>query len=649
VIAARLGLASRGAPVPTYVASGPAFGPGSFVEFVGTAADSACTRENAYRLTVGDSPARVAVAAARAPRAPVRTAVVTAVLRFGKKREYAFSSPTPDPWFDTRMMVTTAPGEWAFAFDLPDLAGDGAGTLTIDLFGGIALPAAPDHHVEVLLNGAKVGDARFDGLSAHRAVIPVPPGGLRATGNRLVLRLPADLGTPFDIVHLQGYAVTCRHTVRAAGDAADFTGAAPSFHVPGFTSGGIVAYREAGGRLARLAGVRARAAAGGGWVAEVPGARGEARYLVAGAEAISTPRLVAARRPASLLDGPGQYLVISHPDFIEALAPLLAARAAQGLGVKVADVRDVYAAYSSGIVDPKAIRDYIAAAARSLGTEYVLLVGGDTYDYLGYTGTGARSFIPSLYAATDEIVRFAPVDPAFADLDRDGVPDLAIGRLPVRSREEVDAVVAKTLAYESGAARSAVLVADRSQAGEAPWNLKVSEEVAARLGPGWRRERIYLDETPLATARELLLSAIRGGAALVTFVGHSGPSSWSQDPVLSLADVGTLTNADRPTVVAQWACWNTYFVSPLSDSIGVALLVSPCGGAAAVLGTTSLASDTAQRTLASLFARELSSPNARLGTAVLAAKRALAFERPGATSVQLGWTLLGDPALVVGP
>jgi hypothetical protein len=649
VRAARLGLSHRGAPVPIHVAGGGAFGPGAFIELVGEAADSAYTRENVYRLTVEDAPARVAVDRRPPPGETAPVATVTATRPLGVRREYAFASPTADPWFDTRMLVTSAPGEWTFEFDLPGLAGDGAGTLTVDLFGGVALPVDPDHHVEVALSGRTVADIRFDGLAAHRAVIAVPAGGLKAAGNRMVLRLPADLGTPFDVVHLQGYAATYTRAIRARDDAADFTGAAARFDVPGFADRDVVAYRRTGAGLARLEGVRTRPDGAGGWIAEVPGDGGEARYLVAGPAAIAAPRVAAARSTGTLLAGPAQYLAIAHPDFIDGLAPLLAARRAQGLAVNAADVRDVYAAYSHGIVDPEAIRDYIADAARSRGTEYVLLVGGDTYDYHGYTGAGARSFIPSLYAATDEVVRFAPVDPAFADLDRDGVPDLAIGRLPVRTREELAAVVAKTLAYErAGGPRSAVLVADRSRPGEALWYLRVSEEAAARLGPGWRRERIYLDEMPPAAARELLLSGIRGGAALITFVGHSGPSSWSQDPVLSLADVGSLSNADRPTVAVQWACWNTYFVSPLSDSLGVAMLVSPCGGAAAVLGTTSLASDTAQRALANLLAGELAAPGAvRLGAAVLAAKRALARQRPGAVGVQLGWTLLGDPALMM--
>jgi len=48
------------------------------------------------------------------------------------------------------------------------------------------------------------------------------------------------------------------------------------------------------------------------------------------------------------------------------------------------DVEDIYAQLGFGITDPSAIREFIAHAARHMGTEYVLLVGGDTYDYLDH-------------------------------------------------------------------------------------------------------------------------------------------------------------------------------------------------------------------------------------------------------------------------
>ena len=83
-----------------------------------------------------------------------------------------------------------------------------------------------------------------------------------------------------------------------------------------------------------------------------------------------------------------------------------------------------------------------------MGTDYFLLVGGDSYDYLNYLGTNSLSFIPSLYVQTHNLVRYSPADPLLTDIDSDGIPDAAIGRLPVRSSAELASIVHKTLAYE---------------------------------------------------------------------------------------------------------------------------------------------------------------------------------------------------------
>jgi hypothetical protein len=176
-----------------------------------------------------------------------------------------------------------------------------------------------------------------------------------------------------------------------------------------------------------------------------------------------------------------------------------------------------------------------------------------------------------------------------------------------------------------------------------------SEAVAERLGRGWSLRRLFLDHAGAEPTRTRLLEAINDGTALVNFVGHSSPTSWTPQAILGVKDVRELGNADCPAVVIQWACWNTYYVSPEQDGLGVALLLSPAGGAAATLGATALSGDVSQNALARHLAGELARPGVRLGAAVLAAKRALAAERPGAADVQYGWTLLGDPALIMPP
>jgi hypothetical protein len=650
--AAGIGLTGRGAPVASLVGGGGRFGPGSWLEFVGEPLDSLYTGENVYRLVTGaERPARAARDRTRPPRGP-SARVVTAARRLGVRRDYAFASPTGSPWFDTRMMATARPEQWTFAFAADGYAGPVAPvTLEVELFGGTDLQASPDHHVEVALNGTPLADVRFDGIVERRITAAVPAGVLRRGGNELVLRLPADLGVPFDVVHLQDYSVSYPRELRAEGDAAAFRGRAVRFDVGGMTSRAVVVYRsDDSGRLTRLDGTRVRRERDGSLAASMPGNETDATYHVAGESAVMTPRITPPRSAAALTSGPAELLVVAHPEFIDGLAPLVAAREAQGLDVKVADVDDVYARYGGGVVDPEAIRAYVGAAAATMGTEYVLLVGADTFDYRGYLGSGARSFVPSLYAPTGPVVRFAPVDPAIADLDGDGVADLAIGRLPVRTRAELDAVVAKTLAYERrDYARTAVLVADRKAPDGLVSYTAASQAIGLRLGRDWSIRRLFLDEVILANLRPWLLEAINGGIALTSFVGHSGPQAWTPDAVLSVADVGKLTNASRPTVVVQWGCWNSYFVSAQSEALGPALLLAANGGAAATLGATSLADDTSENLLAPLLASQLTVPGIRLGDAVRAAKKQLAAEHPGLADVQLGWTLLGDPTLVVGP
>jgi hypothetical protein len=43
-----------------------------------------------------------------------------------------------------------------------------------------------------------------------------------------------------------------------------------------------------------------------------------------------------------------------------------------------------------------------------------------------------------------------PVDDWFADFNQDGLPELAVGRLPVQTSSDAAAVVAKLLAYDQG-------------------------------------------------------------------------------------------------------------------------------------------------------------------------------------------------------
>ncbi|MCJ7435583.1 MAG: C25 family cysteine peptidase, partial [Anaerolineales bacterium] len=352
-------------------------------------------------------------------------------------------------------------------------------------------------------------------------------------------------------------------------------------------------------------------------------------------------------RPLADLNRPAQYLIISHPDFIGGIEPLVQTRQAQGLTVSVVDVNDLYAQYTYGIFDPMAIQQYITYAAQNLGTEYILLVGGDTYDYRNYLGLNSLSFIPSLYVSTGPTVQFIPADPLYADVNNDRTPDLAIGRFPVRTSTELDLIVNKTLAYAGkDYGSTAVFVSDKSD-GVSFKNF--SNAMLSGLPSDWVTDSIYLDDLSVAAARDQLIAAMNRGTALVTYMGHSSPATWTFSGLFNTSDAAALTNNGRPFVAVQWGCWNTYYVDPTSYNLVQSFLFSGDQGAAAVLGASTITGVNSQYLLGKLLTPRMVTPGMSIGQALRDAKLELAQAHPDFLDVLLGWSLMGDPALVIEP
>ena len=131
--------------------------------------------------------------------------------------------------------------------------------------------------------------------------------------------------------------------------------------------------------------------------------------------------------------GPVDYLIVTNPLFEGELGSLIALQQSCGYSVRVVRTDAIYAERSDHAADPQAIRAAIAAP----NPRFVLLVGGDSYDYHNYLGIGSQSYLPTFYRAADPIVRFAPSDHPFVDANSDGIPERAIGRIPARTVAEL--------------------------------------------------------------------------------------------------------------------------------------------------------------------------------------------------------------------
>jgi hypothetical protein len=275
----------------------------------------------------------------------------------------------------------------------------------------------------------------------------------------------------------------------------------------------------------------------------------------------------------------------------------------------------------------------------------VLLVGGDTYDYKDLLGYGAQSYLPSIYGSISSKETYFPLDGKYVDIDNDDVPDLAMGRLPVRTVGELTTLLQKRTQYINRSYRnSALFIADSEHTGA--YNFKAAADAAiASDFDEWNVATAYLDDLDVWDAKSSIINAINAGTSLVSYYGHSSTNSWSVAGVLNTRDTALLNSA-TPTVITQWGCWNTYYVEPSADTMAQSYLLDGSGGAVSVAGAASQTSGSSEHTFAGYFNElVMGDENLSLGEAILQAKQTLASSQVGNLDIILAWGLLGFPEL----
>lgn len=229
----------------------------------------------------------------------------------------------------------------------------------------------------------------------------------------------------------------------------------------------------------------------------------------------------------------------------------------------------------------------------------------------------------------------------------DILPDLSIGRLPAATVEEVQAMVEKIVAYEtgeSGLERSAVvLVADNAdRAGNFEAN---ADELAATVLASKNPDTIYLSELGPAATRSAIVQRFDAGASLVSYLGHGGIHLWADENFFNTGDVASLASQPQQPLVFTMNCLNGYFHFPYFDSLAEELVKARDKGAIAAFSPSGLSLNApAHRFHEALLAEVFHGSHQRLGDAVLAAQ--VAYAETGALPELLSiYHLLGDPAL----
>jgi hypothetical protein len=682
VPAAELSLSSLRGPVARRVSGGAVFGPGSAIEFYGEPLDDLHVNSQRYLLERSSDGNRVREIAFRAPREAEGGEATSVSPARAQARHvptayfYDPVSPTDSPWYMYEIVADAGtPQSVSFGIAAPRAEG-GGGKLSIELSGFVDLAGAtPDHRVNVYLNGVLVGTDEFDGITARQVEIPV--SNVVAGNNTVRVELPADTGYDFDMIAVHRAELHYDTSAQLSGGRFDGSvtqsvgqrsdrffrdglgdAVPPSMEFVFFEEQVVIAGRSADSRVYLIGAASveelqaAPAKAFNGGVALSPGSR----FWVGATSQMASPVIEAAPAVAQLPQGTAEYLVIAHPNFLAQAQQLAAHRAGQGLSTAIVDVSQLYRRYTSGNAHPDALRSYFQERAQALGLRYVVLMGGANYNSVGLRGPGVStlSYVPTDYARTNRFVRFAPTDALLADLTGDQSAEFAIGRLPVRTVAEAEEAVRKLVAYESQPSSAAFLLSSGAlDAANGNFSFMGSVDAfQAALPNGWNTSRVDVEAIGTGPARTALLDAINQGRSLISFTGHSSPVNWDNvgggQSLFNVDDVLALPASANQPVVLQFGCWTTYFVSPVTNTMGNALVLTPNRGASAVFGSTVLLDQPNHDRFAAAIG-PLLQPGVRLGDAVEEARRIMANRHDALEGVEVnvGVTLLGDPASLV--
>jgi Peptidase family C25 len=624
--------------------------------FYGEAPDSLYTEAAAYRLQAnGTGLLMQAVAAGATAAVPGGSFTDT---RHTERNAFPATLLAPDPesdyWFWEFLQGDDPTfGHHTFTLDAPGLAqttpAAADGTLTVALQGATASGVDGEHRAAVALNGIPLGEAQWTGITPLKAVFAVPPGLLHEADNKVEVTAATGAGAPYSVTYVDAFDLSYPRIFRAAGDALAFTsGGQTRVTVNGFTSAAV---RLLDVRLPTrprwLTGALVQSEPGG-FRLTLP-AQAEGRYLAVAPTALKT---LAAVRPWSAAtlrstSNRADYLVIAPAALRESAERLADLRRDQGLTAMVIDLDQIADEFNGGAPGPHGIRAFLAATRQwSRKPRYVALAGEGTLDYRNLLGYGDNLVPPLLVQSESGLF---PSDNRLGDVDGDGVPEMAVGRIPVLSADELDAFTAKIAAYESAPGgdwtANTVLLADAPDGG-ADFAAD-SDRIAGQIQGRYARERIYLSELPFEAARGRLLAALGApgrGAAFVNYMGHGALDRLSAGGLLTSADVPNLANGERLPVVTAMTCTVNRFALPGIPALGELLVKSETGGAIAVWGPSGLSTAGGARLLAERFYHAGEEAGPRLGDRIL---RAMAEFRAQGGDPLLAriYDLLGDPAL----
>ncbi len=405
---------------------------------------------------------------------------------------------------------------------------------------------------------------------------------------------------------------------------------------------------------------------------------------------LSNPQYI-EQVPNQNLHATGQpnMVIVAYDDFATAANDLANYHTStDNISTKVVLLSQVYNEFASGKPDISAIRDFMEMLYQRAGNDtsklprYLLLFGDGSYDPKSRIAN-ANNFVPT-YQSSES---YSPLNTYTADdffglLDQneggqietgDQMVDLAIGRLPVATETEAEAMVTKIKNYKSsstGCATCAKVSTNNS------WRNVItfisdylfdggdifeyaSDQLAESqrsLYPTYNYSKIYTDAYKLQATpagdrfpdvNAAILNSINTGTLVINWVGHGGETNWSNARTFNMADIIPLANQFYPLFVTA-TCDFSRFDLP-DRTAGEWIVVNGNGGGIGSITTVRLVFEYDNATIdTSIFQNLFAKYKGRfptLGEATMMSKNNVITGTDQVNTRK--FCLLGDPAVTL--
>jgi hypothetical protein len=363
-------------------------------------------------------------------------------------------------------------------------------------------------------------------------------------------------------------------------------------------------------------------------------------------------------------------VIIAPPIFYDQAVRLAAYHTnADDLNTIVITPELIYNEFSSGSPDVSAIRDFIKMLYDRGGADhkpkYLLLFGDGSYDNKNRLPNNTN-FIPTWQTSESfDPVRSGVSDDYFGILDdnegqsNSDKVDIGIGRLPVATAAEAEAMVDKIIHYSEnsinvmGDWRNVItFIADDEDGNE---HVQQADSMAGYIKDNFgdfNVDKIYMDAYPQQATTSgarypevnlAITQRVEKGCLILNYTGHGGETGWAHEQVLEVQDINGWTNNDKMPVFVTATCEFSRFDDPSRTSAGELVFLNPKGGGVALFTTTRPTYGNPNFDLNRSFYKYALTSTAgskpRMGDIIRDAKRENGSDENGRKFV-----LLGDPA-----